>query len=45
MAIAKTIEIFAASSVGIDDAVKLGLAKAGETVKGIEGFWIKRAAQ
>lgn len=41
MAIAKTIEIIAASKTGIEDAVKSGLAKAGETVKGIEGAWIK----
>jgi len=41
MAIAKTIEIIAASTIGVDDAVKQGIAKAGETVKGIEGFWVK----
>ena len=41
MAIAKTIEIIAASKSGIEDAVKSGLAKAGETIKGIEGAWIK----
>ena len=41
MAIAKTIEIIAASKTGIEDAVRSGLAKAAETVKGIEGAWIK----
>ena len=41
MAIAKTIEIIAASTSGIEDAVKQGIAKAGETVKKIEGFWVK----
>lgn len=41
MAIAKTIEIIAASTTSIEDAVKQGIAKAGETVKQIEGFWVK----
>lgn len=41
MAIAKTIEIIAASKSGVEDAVKTGLAKAAETVHGIEGAWIK----
>ena len=41
MAIAKTIEIIAASTTSIEDAVKQGIAKAGETVKKIEGFWVK----
>lgn len=41
MAIAKTIEIIAASTLGVEDAVKQGIAKAGETVTGIEGFWVK----
>ncbi len=43
MAIAKTIEITASSTSGIEDAVKSGLAKAGETVNGIETAWIKDA--
>lgn len=41
MAIAKTIEIIAASTTSVEDAVKQGIAKAGETVKHIEGFWVK----
>ncbi|HEX6073374.1 MAG TPA: dodecin family protein [Sphingomicrobium sp.] len=41
MAIAKTIEITASSANGIEDAVRSGLAKASETVKGIETAWIK----
>ncbi|MBY8828836.1 dodecin family protein [Hephaestia mangrovi] len=41
MAIAKTIEIIAASATGVEDAVKQGIAKAGETVSRIEGFWVK----
>lgn len=41
MAIAKTIEIIAASTEGIEAAVRTGIAKASETVKGIEAAWIK----
>ena len=41
MAVAKTIEIIASSTEGTDDAVRSGIAKASETVKGIEGAWIK----
>jgi flavin-binding protein dodecin len=41
MAIAKTIELIANSSNGIEDAIRQGIAKAGETVKNIEGAWVK----
>lgn len=41
MAVAKTIEIVAGSSAGIEDAVQAGVAKVAETVKGIEGAWVK----
>ena len=41
MAIAKTIEIIANSPSGIEDAVRSGVAKVGETVKNIEAAWIK----
>ena len=41
MAIAKTIEIIANSTSGIEDAVRSGVAKVSETVKNIEGAWIK----
>lgn len=41
MTIAKTIEITASSANGIEDAVRGGLAKAAETVNGIETAWIK----
>ena len=41
MAIAKTIEIIASSSEGIEAAIRSGIAKASETVKGIEGAWVK----
>jgi dodecin len=41
MSVAKTIEISAASSTGFDDAVRAGIAKASETVHGIEGAYVK----
>ena len=41
MAVAKTIEIIAGSAKDIEDAVRVGIAKASETVKAIEGAWIK----
>jgi flavin-binding protein dodecin len=41
MAIAKVIEIIASSNKGIEDAVASGIAKASETVQGIEGAWVK----
>ena len=41
MAVAKTVEIIASSTEGIEDAVRSGIAKVSDTVKGIEGAWIK----
>jgi flavin-binding protein dodecin len=41
MAVAKTIEIISGSSKGIEDAIQSGIAKASETVKRIEGAWVK----
>lgn len=41
MAVAKTIEIISGSSKGIEDAIQSGIAKAAETVKRIEGAWVK----
>ncbi|HET8750389.1 MAG TPA: dodecin family protein [Sphingomicrobium sp.] len=43
MSIAKTIEITASSASGIEDAVRRGIAKAAETVNGIETAWVKDA--
>jgi hypothetical protein len=40
MSVAKVIEINASSSKGLEDAVKLGLKKAGESVKNIKGAWV-----
>ncbi|MBA2588994.1 MAG: dodecin domain-containing protein [Alphaproteobacteria bacterium] len=41
MAIAKVIEVIASSPKGFEDAVSKGIAKASETVTGIEGAWVK----
>ena len=41
MTIAKTIEIIAASTTSFEDAVRQGIAKASETVEGIQGAWVK----
>ncbi|WP_226468964.1 dodecin family protein [Luteimonas panaciterrae] len=40
MSVAKVIELNASSNVSIEDAVKHGLKKASETVKGIKGVWV-----
>ena len=41
MSVAKTIEIIAGSSEGFEDAIKSGIARAAETVNGIQGAWVK----
>ena len=41
MAVAKTIEIISSSSESIEAAIRDGIAKASETVKGIEGAWVQ----
>jgi hypothetical protein len=38
--VAKVIEISAASSKGIEDAVQVGLTKVSKSVKGIRGAWV-----
>jgi flavin-binding protein dodecin len=40
MSVAKIIEINASSSTSVEDAVRSGLKKVSETVKGIQGAWI-----
>lgn len=40
MSIAKTIEVTASSKKGFDDALKLGIAKAAETLENITGAWV-----
>ena len=41
MAVAKTIEIISGSTEGIEAAVRDGISKAAESVKGIEAAWVK----
>jgi flavin-binding protein dodecin len=41
MAVAKTIEIISSSSESIEAAVRDGIAKAAESVTGIEGAWVQ----
>ena len=41
MSVAKTIEIVSSSTEGIEAAIRGGITKASETVKGIEGAWVK----
>lgn len=41
MAVAKIIEITAQSSESFEDAIRQGVAKAAETVRNIEGAWVK----
>lgn len=40
--IAKVIEVTASSDKSVEDAVKVGLAKCAETVKGIKGAWVNQ---
>ncbi|HEY5782283.1 MAG TPA: dodecin family protein [Lysobacter sp.] len=41
MSVAKVIELKASSKTSLEDAVKAGLKKCAETVKGIQGAWVK----
>jgi len=41
MSVAKTSEITASSSKSFEDAVRKGIKKMSETVKNIEGAWVK----
>lgn len=41
MAVAKVIEITAGSPDGFEQAVQAGVAKAGESVRGIQAAWVK----
>ncbi len=41
MSVAKTLEIIASSTESIEAAVRDGIAKASETINGIEGAWIQ----
>jgi len=41
MSVAKTAEITASSSKSFEDAIRSGISKMSETVKNIEGAWVK----
>jgi flavin-binding protein dodecin len=41
MSVAKTIEIIASSKDGIEAAIRDGIAKASESVEGIESAWVQ----
>ncbi len=41
MSVARVTEIISASSLSFDDAVKKGVARACETLKNVEGAWVK----
>ncbi len=41
MAVAKVIELTAASTTSIEDAVEKGIAKAEETLDQVKGVWIQ----
>jgi flavin-binding protein dodecin len=41
MAVAKVTEIIAASKKSFDDAVELGIERANETLKNVEGAWVQ----
>lgn len=41
MAVAKVTEITAGSKKSFDDAVKVGIARASKTLKGITGAWVQ----
>jgi flavin-binding protein dodecin len=41
VAVAKTVEIISSSTESIEAAIRDGIAKASETINGIEGAWVK----
>jgi len=41
MSVAKIVEINAASNVGFEDAIKIGVEKAAITLTGIRGAWVQ----
>lgn len=41
MSVAKVIEIISSSKKSFDDAISSGIAKASESVSGIQGAWVQ----
>jgi dodecin len=40
MSVAKVVEVSASSPTSFEDAVKNGIEKAGESLRGIKGAWV-----
>jgi len=40
MAVAKVTEITAGSPKSFEDAIRIGITRAGKTLKGIQGAWV-----
>ena len=41
MAVARVTEIISGSKKSFDDAIRKGIARANETLKNVEGAWVK----
>lgn len=41
MSVARVTEITASSMKGFDDAIRLGIARANQTLENVKGAWIK----
>ena len=41
MSVAKVTEIISSSPTSFEDAIKKGVARAHETLKGVQGAWVK----
>jgi dodecin len=41
MSVAKIIEVSSASKKSFEDAIAVGIARASETVSGVQGAWIR----
>lgn len=41
MSVAKNIEVSSTSTVSFEDAIKQGIARVGQTIKNVQGAWIK----
>lgn len=41
MSVAKHVEISASSTASFEDAIRRGIKKTAESVKGIQGAWVK----
>lgn len=41
MSVAKNIEVSSTSAVSFEDAIKQGIARVAQTIKNVQGAWIK----